>query len=300
MLSLRQIEVLRAVMLTGSISGAARLLNVSAPGVSKMVKHAETIAGIRLFSRDSGAFVPTPEAAEIFEDLELVHARIEDINRRLAQVGRETQGEIRIGTSPGLGLSYVPQALVEMRRNFPTVKIAVDVLHVNEVVPYLTLRQVDLALTIYPVADPRVGVEKLAAGRLVCLVPEGHPLAAHETVSIEDIVPYPLIGFEPTVFQHDILRDLFARHGHAIEISISVRLMVTACALVKHGLGITLLDAFTVFGGAIEGTRAIPVRENFSFFLYAIRNPKAPLSIYAHSFLEILKQPRFTLQASSS
>ena len=53
-ITLRQIEVIRAVMMTGTISGAADMLNVSAPGISRLVKHTEESLGIRLFERIEG------------------------------------------------------------------------------------------------------------------------------------------------------------------------------------------------------------------------------------------------------
>jgi len=46
MLTLRQIEVVRAIMVAGTVNGAAKLLNVSAPGVSRVMKHAEDLLGI--------------------------------------------------------------------------------------------------------------------------------------------------------------------------------------------------------------------------------------------------------------
>src|SRR5260221_13305357 len=49
MMTLRQIEVIRAVMVTGTIGGAAKLLNVSAPGISRLVKYTEKSLGIRFF-----------------------------------------------------------------------------------------------------------------------------------------------------------------------------------------------------------------------------------------------------------
>ena len=45
MMTLRQVEVIRAVMVTGTIGGAARLLNVSAPGISRLVKYTEKSLG---------------------------------------------------------------------------------------------------------------------------------------------------------------------------------------------------------------------------------------------------------------
>ncbi|MFN3499505.1 MAG: LysR family transcriptional regulator, partial [Pannonibacter indicus] len=60
-LTLRQVEVIRAVMMAGTIAGAAKLLNVSAPGVSRLIKYTEDSLGVRLFERKAGRFVPVPE-----------------------------------------------------------------------------------------------------------------------------------------------------------------------------------------------------------------------------------------------
>ena len=54
MLTLRQIEVVRAIMVTGTVGGAARLLDVSSPGIGRDTKHAEASVGVKLFSRRGG------------------------------------------------------------------------------------------------------------------------------------------------------------------------------------------------------------------------------------------------------
>lgn len=61
-LTLRQIEVIRAVMITGTLAGAAPLLNVAAPGLSRLMKYTEDTLGTKLFIRLGGRFVPAPEA----------------------------------------------------------------------------------------------------------------------------------------------------------------------------------------------------------------------------------------------
>jgi DNA-binding transcriptional LysR family regulator len=63
MLTLRQIEIIRAIMITGSVGGAARLLNVSSPGISRVMKHAEGLLGLKLFSRKGGRYTPTRRPA---------------------------------------------------------------------------------------------------------------------------------------------------------------------------------------------------------------------------------------------
>jgi hypothetical protein len=62
MMTLRQIEVIRAVMISGTITGAAKLLNVSAPGISRLVKYTERSLGVRFFMRQNGRYFPTQDA----------------------------------------------------------------------------------------------------------------------------------------------------------------------------------------------------------------------------------------------
>ena len=66
MMTLRQVEVIRAVMVTGTIGGAAKLLNVSAPGISRLVKYTERSLGIKFFQRQGGRYFPTPGSTEYF------------------------------------------------------------------------------------------------------------------------------------------------------------------------------------------------------------------------------------------
>jgi DNA-binding transcriptional LysR family regulator len=56
---LRHIEVFSAIMLTGSTNGAAKILNISQPAVSKILQHAEQSVGFPLFLRSKGKLVPT-------------------------------------------------------------------------------------------------------------------------------------------------------------------------------------------------------------------------------------------------
>ena len=57
-MNLRQIEVFKAVMSTGSITNAARLLHVSQPGISRLVKHLELQLGVALFERQPSSSLP--------------------------------------------------------------------------------------------------------------------------------------------------------------------------------------------------------------------------------------------------
>src|SRR5262245_41523562 len=92
-MNLRQMEVFHAIMVTGSVTDAARLLNVTQPAVSAVLKHCEDRLGLRLFVRAGGRLRPTDEAKALFPDVAAVFGRLD-------AVGRLTQDLVggRLGT----------------------------------------------------------------------------------------------------------------------------------------------------------------------------------------------------------
>jgi len=113
---LRQMEVFRAVMLTGSINAAAKMLYVSQPAVSKLVAHTETTLGLRLFERAKGRLIPTAEAQALFREVEQVYQsalRVDEFARALA-LGPASL--LRVACSPSLATAIVAPAIVELDR----------------------------------------------------------------------------------------------------------------------------------------------------------------------------------------
>jgi DNA-binding transcriptional LysR family regulator len=121
MLTLRQIEVIRAIMVTGTVGGAARLLNVSSPGVSRVMKHAETSVGVKLFSRKGGRYSPTPQANAIFSQINGVYDKVEDLQFVISRIQRGAETELKIGSVPSIANIMVPRAIADLRKaRYPT------------------------------------------------------------------------------------------------------------------------------------------------------------------------------------
>src|SRR5919205_1199028 len=80
-LTLRHIEVIRAVLRAGTLTGAAHQLAVSQPGLSRTLRNAENRLGMLLFERRGGRLHPTPEALALYPDIEKAYAEIEAIQR---------------------------------------------------------------------------------------------------------------------------------------------------------------------------------------------------------------------------
>ncbi|MDU0342248.1 LysR family transcriptional regulator [Bosea rubneri] len=290
MLTLRQIEVVRAIMITGTVAGAAKLLNVSAPGISRLMKHTERALRLRLFERRHGRYVPTPEAKDIFEQINGVYQKVDDLQYTLARIDRGGGVELRLGSVPSICNVMVPRAIDRLKRKHPDLRIEINILKIEEALDYLLLGKGEIAAMSYRLDHPGLDFVPLAMGELLCIVPEGHPLAGRDRVSASEIVAHPLIGIDPNDPYGRIMSEIFVRSGLSFEMAIKARFGTTVCALVKAGLGIAIIDQFTVAHGAMPGIVAIPIAEPTQFQTYvAIKKDKAP-SLYAESFVKLLRE----------
>ena len=92
-MNLRQMEVFRAVMVSGGVNSAATLLHVSPPAISKVLAQAAKSSGLTLFERIRGRLIPTPEAQQLYEEIDKLWQGVEavrDISQELAEPQRAT------------------------------------------------------------------------------------------------------------------------------------------------------------------------------------------------------------------
>ena len=289
MLTLRQIEVIRAIMVTGTVGGAARLLNVSSPGISRVMKHAEASVGVKLFGRRGGRYTPTREANAIFNQINGVYDKVEDLQFIISRVKRGADIELKVGSVPSIANVMVPRAIADVRQAFPNLLIEIDILKIEDVVDFLMLGKGELVVASSTIDHPMLTCTPLARGRLKCIVPETHPLARRSQVNASEIVKYPLIGVDPNDPYGRIMAAVFASHALHYEVTIRARFGSTVCALVTHGLGIAIIDEFTLAAGYWVKIRALDIAEPTVFQTFVVHRKDATLSSYGTIFVDALR-----------
>jgi DNA-binding transcriptional LysR family regulator len=289
MLTLRQIEVIRAVMVTGTIAGAAKLLNVSAPGLSRLMKYTETSLGFRLFDRRNGRFVPTAQASGIFEQVNTVFRNVEDLRYVISRLETGTAQELRIGSVPSIANVMAPRAIERVRHAHPNLVIDINILKIEEAIDYLLLGKGEVVAISSRFDHPSLTFELLASGELFCIVAEGHPLAERASISAAEIVRYPLIGIDPNDPYGRIMSNIFRERDLPYDITIRARFGTTVCALVKAGLGIAVIDQFTVARGAVSGVKLLRIEEPTRFDTFVVSKTGSMLSSFAETFVKALR-----------
>jgi DNA-binding transcriptional LysR family regulator len=183
----------------------------------------------------------------------------------------------------------VPRAIADVRRTYPSLRMEVDVLKIEEALDYLLLGKGESVAMSYRLDHPMLTFEPLAEGRLKCIVPKGHVLSRRGTVSAREIVKHPLIGIDPSDPYGRIMADIFAAKALTYEVTIKARFGSTVCALVTDGLGVAVIDEFTLRGDNWPNLDVLEIEEPTTFQTYVASRNDTTLSSYCESFVGHLR-----------
>ena len=289
MLTLRQIEIIRAIMITGTIAGAAKLLNVSAPGISRLMKYTEDMLGVPLFNRKHGRYVPTPEARNIFDLIDNIHRKVDDLQTAIDRLGSGAGHELSVASVPSIANVMVPLAIDKIKRRFPDIGIEIDILKIEQAIDYLLLGRGEVVAISSRFDHSIIDFAPLATGRLFCVVPRESELAEKNSITPAEIVRHTLVGIDPNDPYGRIMTEIFRREGLSYCMNIKARFGTTVVSLVAAGLGIAIVDQFTVAHGQFPNIKCLEIEAETKYQTYvALRNDTA-ISLYAEAFIEALR-----------
>ncbi len=286
---LRQIEVFHAVYANGSISAAARSLNVSQPAVSKVLRHSEAQLGIRLFDLVRGRLVPTDEAHALFREVDEVFQRVSSLQLTARNLRNSGAGHLQIGIVPSLGLDVVPAVVARFRAKRPEVTFNVKTVHHDDILRSLYERECDIAFGYDPPSHPRLAMRKLATGSLMLVAPAGMFPVGTTQLTFNDISGKDLIGVANSGPIGDIVAAAHLNARASLREVVSVDTYYIAAALVRHGSGVAIVDEFTASAMTRDGLDVFALAPALPFGIHAAWLEDRPLSKLAVLLVEQMK-----------
>ncbi len=261
-LNFRQLEVFRAIMIAKTINGAADLLHVSQPGISRLLKYMEQKLGIALFERHKGRLIPTPEGVELFRELEPIYAKIEDLDITINRIVQADDLQFRIACTASLANYVLPRLLAKVKAKMPGIEIHLETLPNETIAEYIIQRRCDFALAFYNPEHPLVLSEPSINVDMHCVVPKGHPLSEKKSVTFKDIADYELVMFYPDTLLGKRMNQAFNELDIKPKVSVVIRYADDACAMVEQGLGISIAFEYTARPDRFPNLLTIPIKGN--------------------------------------
>ena len=245
----RQLEIFHAVMRSGTITGAALFLGISQPAVSKAMHAIERRLGFKLLRPVKGRLYPTPEAQRLLPDADRIMAELSAFERLTGEVKTGGTALVRVAASSSSATALLPAAAALFQKANPAVRISSHLLPARAVAEAVAAGEADFGLALSPVQLPGLQVRTLGAAEMVFIAPSGHPLLARETVTPADLAPHPLISFGRETHFGQLLDQAFESAGTRRQIGLQVTMSIVAACYVQRGLGVALVDSFTLNAG---------------------------------------------------
>lgn len=283
------LETYAAVVGSGTTQGAAAQLGITQSAVSRRLAQLECSLGIALFRREKSRLVPTRDSAILHDQI----AALIESARRLAS----RAGELRSGNSPeltlsvafpaSLALSIVPRIVARFLESYARVRLEVHTGPYDAIERMLLDRRAEIGFLRLPTSRPGLATIPVIASRTVCVMPRGHPLAARDRVSVEDLRDVPMILLGRMRAPRREIDALFATHNLHPNIRIEAHSVASACGLAASGIGVTLVNELMAndFAGLPVEIRHLKEEILHDFaFAHAVLSP---LDTVARSFIAV-------------
>ncbi|CAN1533929.1 LysR Transcriptional regulator [Burkholderiaceae bacterium] len=287
---LRQIEVLHAIMQTGSVTGAAKLLNVSQPSVSTVLQHMEAQLGMQLFRRSGGRLKSSPEAEALLPEVSEIFRRVNRLSQNARSLARGRLGRITVAGTLALSNGYIVDAVSIFGQSHPDVDVTIHSLQTPDIIERVMAREINLGVCYGEINNSGLLIEELAIGAMICVMPETHPLANKKNIEITDLASETLITYDDGDVLRAKVESLFDEFDVHPNLSLQVSQTITAIRLVQHGAGLALVEPFYFAAIQPPGLVARPIFPVQQLSAYLIRPIDAIESAALTAFIEILRK----------
>ncbi|MDT9002033.1 CysB family HTH-type transcriptional regulator [Paucibacter sp. APW11] len=266
-MNFQQLRIIReAVQQNFNLTEVAAALFTSQSGVSKHIKDLEDELGVELFVRRGkrllGLTEPGKELAVIVDRM-LLDAR--NIKRLAEQFSNSEQGRLTIATTHTQARYALPQVVARFKAAYPRVHLVLHQGSPAEIVSMLQSGEADIGIATEALdsVDPFVTFPFYDWHHAV-VVPEGHPLAAVQPLTLEALAEHPLITYHEGYTGRARIDATFAGAGLSPDIVMSALDADVIKTYVQIGLGVGIVAAMAVEPQRDPGLQLLPAQHLFS------------------------------------
>lgn len=258
-MELRQLEYFQMASRLKNITRAAERLRVSQPNITVAIKKLEAELGIQLFDRSQKQLSLTPEGAVFLNRVELALRNIQDAVLEVNDYKELQKGTIKIGIPPMIGAYLFPKIFSSFQRRYSHLNIYLHEELSMAIREHLEGDDLDFGIVIISDASPSLQLLPMATCQLVACLPENHPLAEKQSISLSDMQEADLIMLKKGSFLRHRLQQKFKAASITPNVVLESNQIETIKGIVKNGVGIAFLLDFIV--ADTPGIKTLPLNE---------------------------------------
>jgi DNA-binding transcriptional LysR family regulator len=281
-----EIAHFRALAAEGHPALAAETLGVSQSTLTRSLARLEQEMGVELFDRRRGHLELNQYGEILLAHAVRAESELENARARIAALRDPSGGTVSIAYVSSFGGWLIPRVVSEYRGLFPDIRFVLRGGTADTVLDALRDGAADVAFLSPDPRDPDIEWLPLTAERLVLGVPEGHPLAARDAVSVPDLEPYDLVALRTGSGLRHIADAYFAAHGVVMDPVIEVSELSTLRGLVRDGVGVALVPDTPAEPGIVP----VPLRDEATRIIGLARNRSRSQSAAAEQFARFVHE----------
>ncbi len=289
LMNTKQLTAFSTIMQQGSMSEAARRLEVSQPAISRLIRDLEQSLGFSLFERRNSRIHPTAAARAFYLQVQRHFNGLDRLVQAADQIRMMKSGCLRIGAIPALAQTVLPGIIARFRRGRDDVAISLGAHETAELLRLVAGHQFDLALVELPADTSALDSGPAYRTELSCLAPLGHRFTDCTRVRVEDLEREPFISVgrsDSPWYQRTerLLRECLVRPDEVV----AVEQPLLAPPLVREGVGVALVDPFSARQLAADAGVVRPFEPALPYYFGFVRpsghEPTALESAFIDSF----------------
>jgi DNA-binding transcriptional LysR family regulator len=244
MMNLMHWRLVLAVVDAGNITHAAAQVGMTQSGASQAIAQLEDTLGAPLFTRERRQTVPTALGLRVADEARAMLGALHRIQALSREASGAAGGTLRLASFPMVFSTVLPPVLRRFRQLHPAIEVVSLEATDDEVETLLAAGTVDVGVVLN--AAPGREVCPLGQDEWMAVLPAAHPLArAGGAIDLAALTAQPFVLATGGCSVH--AQSLAADAGLAIaDVRASVRDWSSAFALVREGLGVTLVPALTL------------------------------------------------------
>jgi DNA-binding transcriptional LysR family regulator len=286
-LRFRQLQAFHAIFDTGTVTGAARQLGISQPGISNLLAQLERQTGFKLFERVKGRLVATPEAGVLFQEVDTVVRGLDHVTQAMVDLQNKQAGQLQVASQHSISFGFMPRLIAQFARDRPDMSISFQSQYSVKIQEWVVAGLFEIGVCELPLLQDGLRAH-LVPVELMLALPEGNPLARHAVLTPELLAGEPFIVMGPEHVTHRRLREAFDSAGVTLRTRVHSHLFKNLLGFVQEGMGCALLDPFALDFDSGGGSVIRKFRPRLLMDMAVITSRDRPLSTVGQEFLDLL------------
>lgn len=240
-MELRVLKYFLAVVNSGTITGAARILHVTQPTLSRQLMDLEDELGQQLFIRSNHNITLTQEGILFRRRAEEIMAMVEKTEAEFHSMGAAVTGDIYLGCGETNAMKIIAEMFYEMHCLYPGVHFHLYSGNAEDVLERLDRGSMDFGVIIQPVNIDKYNSIELPYHDVWGLaMRKDHPLTKNKFITKDDLNGLPIICSRQLVKAHaapNPSMQWLGQEWNNINVVATYNLIFNAALMVEAGLG---------------------------------------------------------------